>query len=56
MKAHRDTLLEVTGVKTEETPEAKPALSEKAKVKPVSKRNEGKKALRKSVRTRGKIQ
>ena len=42
MKAHRDTLLEVTGMKTEETPAAKPALSEKAKVKPVSKRNEGK--------------
>ncbi len=55
MKAHRDTLLEVTGMKTEETPAAKPALSEKAKVKPVSKRNEGKKALRKSVQTRGKI-
>ncbi len=55
MKAHRDTALEVTGVKTEETPEAKPALSEKAKVKPVFKRNEGKKALRKSVQTREKI-
>ncbi len=56
MKAHRDTLLEVTGLKTEETPAAKPALSEKAEIKPVSKRNEGKKALRKSAQTRGKIQ
>ena len=28
MKAHRDTLREVTGMKTEETPAAKPALSE----------------------------
>ncbi|MBR7879853.1 type I polyketide synthase [Bacillus velezensis] len=45
MKAHRDTLLEVTGMKTEETPAAKPALSEKAKVKPVFKRNEGKKGF-----------
>ncbi|MGP3781700.1 beta-ketoacyl synthase N-terminal-like domain-containing protein [Bacillus sp. 4A_MP3] len=45
MKAHRDTLLEVTEMKTEETPAAKPALSEKAKVKPVFKRNEGKKGF-----------
>ncbi|WP_269389415.1 SDR family NAD(P)-dependent oxidoreductase [Bacillus amyloliquefaciens] len=50
MKAHRDTLLDLTGMKTEEIPDAKPSLPEKTEVKPVSNRGEGKKGFA-AVRT-----
>ncbi|MFH6681427.1 SDR family NAD(P)-dependent oxidoreductase [Bacillus amyloliquefaciens] len=50
MKAHRDTLLDLTGMKTEEIPAAKPSLPEKTEVKPVSNRGEGKKGFA-AVRT-----